>query len=187
MEKIKITNVIPEHKVMLGEQEITIKPYLSTTEIVYIVDDTCQKAKELIEEKSDDSVVLCSALSNMNMLITYFVTNIDVEDLEIEDITKMGVLSLLRQYVENYDLVRDILISGLSMMFNGLILDKLSNIASLEDLESAEKNISNYMNDDKNSANLSKLVEVMLANNPAIAKAINGEMKDGNKEQPRTN
>ena len=99
----------------------------------------------------------------------------------------MGVLSLLRQYVENYDFVRDILISGLSMMFNGLILDKLSNIASLEDLESTEKNISNYMNDDKNSANLSKLVEVMLANNPAIAKAINGEMKDGNKEQPRTN
>ena len=48
----------------------------------------------------------------------------------------------------------------------------MSQIASSEDLSNAEEQIKGYMEGDS-SDKVKELIEIMLANNPALAKALN--------------
>ena len=55
------------------------------------------------------------------------------------------------------------------MIGNGLIIEQLGNIASLDDLQKAENQIEDYMHNDEYSDKIKGLIEVMLANNPKVA------------------
>ena len=188
MERIKLNFSETIHKVMLGEQEIEIKPWIEADEALYIISDVLEKTRQNILNKSDDHIVLYWAIAQMNMLIAQFATNIDLEDVDIESLGKTGIFKLLEENVTNYNMIKDMVIVGLEMLFNGLILDKLSDVASLDDLENANDKIEKYMTSNENSDKVKSLIEVMLANNPRLASELDkmntpGDGKDGGNEK----
>lgn len=155
--------------VKIGDVSIKIKPWISLAEAVYIVDESCFYGKQLIDEKQSDATVLVSALTKMDMLITLLATNIDMDDLDADDLGSAGIFNIVREKVLNYDNIKSAVISVLGMIGDGLIISQLGNVASIDDLEKAQGQIDDYMNNKETSDKMKELIEVMLANNPKVA------------------
>ena len=156
----------------IGDNTIKIKSWLNTEEVAYIVDESCAYFKELIGEDNSDAVVLVSTLLKMDMLTVLLATNLDVEGLDANQIGATGLFDAIHSKLLNYNLIKDSVIAGMNMIGNGLIINQMSQIASIEDLSNAEEQIKGYMEGD-NSDKIKELIEVMLANNPMLANALN--------------
>lgn len=179
-EKVKIEFDDMEYEnFQIGDKTIKIRPWLSLGEMVYIVETVCTYGKELILNGKSDAIVLVSALVKMEMLITALATNIDMEDVEADKLGEAGIFRFVKEKVLNYDLIKTSIIAGLGMLGDGLIIKQLGNIASLDDLEKAQEKIDGYMKDENNSEKVKSLIEIMLANNPAVAKEINNLVPTG--------
>lgn len=172
--------------VKIGEQTIKIKPWLSLGEMVYIVENVCNYGKELILAGKSDAVVLISALAKMEMLITALSTNIDMDDIEADELGEAGVFNIIREKVLNYDLIKTAIISGLGMLGDGLIIQQLGNIASIDDLEKAQEKIDTYMHDETKSEQVKQLIEIMLANNPKVANELDKTIPSGDDDNGDT-
>lgn len=172
--------------VKIGEQTIKIKPWLSLGEMVYIVENVCDYGKELILAGKSDAVVLISALAKMEMLITALSTNIDMNDIEADELGEAGVFNIIREKVLNYDLIKTAIISGLGMLGDGLIIQQLGNIASIDDLEKAQEKIDTYMHDETKSEQVKQLIEIMLANNPKVANELDKAIPSGDDDNGDT-
>ena len=172
----------------IGDKTIKVKPWLSLGEMVYVIETVCDYSKELILNGKSDAIVLISALIKMEMLITALATNIDMEEIEADDLGEAGIFNVVKEKVLNYDLIKTSVIAGLGMLGDGLIIKQLGNIASLDDLEKAQEKIDSYMNDENKSEQVKNLIEIMLANNPTVAKELNNlipsgeDNKNGDKE-----
>ena len=103
------------------------------------------------------------------MLMAYFATNIELDDIDISMLGATPIFRWLEQDVNNYTIIKDSVLAGLDMTFNGLVLEQVSNISSVEEIEKAQEDIMNLVTKTEQSNNLTKLIEVMLANNPKIA------------------
>ena len=188
-EKIKIDfkkKAIGNFKV--GDQTVKVKPWLEMGEVAYIIDETCIYFKDLIAQNQSDAIVLVSTLAKMNMLITALATNIDLNDVEADVVGQSGIFNIIQEKVLNYNLIKDAVLSGMSMIGDGLIIGQLGNIASLDDLEKAQNQISDYMQNDEYSEKVKGLIEVMLANNPKVANeleklTISGDDSNGGNEK----
>jgi hypothetical protein len=80
-----------------------------------------------------------------------------------------GIFNIVKEKVLNYDNIKSAVISVLGMIGDGLIISQLGNVASLDDLEKAQTQIDDYMNNKETSDKMKELIEVMLANNPKVA------------------
>lgn len=181
--KIKLkTNKLETIKHTIDEQVIEITPWVEASKAIYIIDECCKMAKNMIKDKNDDSVVLYSTMAQMNMLVAYFTTNLDLEDLDIEEIGKTNLFKWLAEDVMNYEMIKSSIIAGLNMLNCGVIIEQLSNVASIEDLSKAQNEIANYMKNEENSDKINKLIETMLANNPKLASTLNDSIVAGDKE-----
>lgn len=156
----------------IGDNTVKIKTWLNTEEVAYIVDESCAYFRELVGEDNSDAVVLVSTLLKMDMLTVLLATNLDVEGLDANQIGATGLFDAIRNKLLNYNLIKDSVIAGMNMIGNGLIINQMSQIASIEDLSDAEEQIKGYMESDS-SDKVKELIEIMLANNPALAKALN--------------
>lgn len=156
----------------IGDNTVKIKTWLNTEEVAYIVDESCAYFRELVGEDNSDAVVLVSTLLKMDMLTVLLATNLDVEGLDANQIGATGLFDAVRNKLLNYNLIKDSVIAGMNMIGNGLIINQMSQIASIEDLSDAEEQIKGYMESDS-SDKVKELIEIMLANNPALAKALN--------------
>lgn len=188
-EKIKIDfkkKAIGSFKV--GEQTIKVKPWLDIKEAAFIVDESCSYFKDLISQNQSDAIATSLAFAKMNLLITALATNLDLEDIDADVVGSAGIFNIMEEKVMNYNIIKDSVLSGMNMIGNGLIIDQLSNIASLDDLEKAQNQISDYMQNNEYSDKVKGLIEVMLANNPKVANeleklTISGdENNDGDKK-----
>lgn len=159
----------------IGDNTVKIKTWLNTEEVAYIVDESCAYFKELIGEDNSDAVILVSTLLKMDMLTVLLATNLDVEGLDANQIGATGLFDAIRNKLLNYNLIKDSVIAGMNMIGNGLIINQMSQIASIEDLSDAEEQIKGYMEGDS-SDKVKELIEIMLANNPALAKALNNSI-----------
>lgn len=159
----------------IGDNTVKIKTWLNTEEVAYIVDESCAYFKELVGEDNSDAVVLVSTLLKMDMLTVLLATNLDVEGLDANQIGATGLFDAIRNKLLNYNLIKDSVIAGMNMIGNGLIINQMSQIASIEDLSNAEEQIKGYMEGD-NSDKIKELIEVMLANNPMLANALNNSV-----------
>lgn len=159
----------------IGDNTVKIKTWLNTEEVAYIVDESCAYFKELVGEDNSDAVVLVSTLLKMDMLTVLLATNLDVEGLDANQIGATGLFDAIRNKLLNYNLIKDSVIAGMNMIGNGLIISQMSQIASIEDLSNAEEQIKGYMEGD-NSDKIKELIEVMLANNPMLANALNNSV-----------
>lgn len=159
----------------IGDNTVKIKTWLNTEEVAYIVDESCAYFKELVGEDNSDAVVLVSTLLKMDMLTVLLATNLDVEGLDANQIGATGLFDAIRNKLLNYNLIKDSVIAGMNMIGNGLIINQMSQIASIEDLSNAEEQIKGYMEGD-NSDKIKELIEVMLANNPMLANALNNSI-----------
>ena len=190
MEKIKIDwdklkNESKNATHELGDSTIIIDKWIEPQNALYIISNSLELAKKLIQDKSDDAVVLYSVIAHMNMLMAYFATNIELDDIDISMLGETPIFRWLEQDVNNYTIIKDSVLAGLDMTFNGLVLEQVSNISSVEEIEKAQEDIMSLVTKTEQSNNLTKLIEVMLANNPKIAdelgKTIAGEA-NGTKE-----
>lgn len=159
----------------IGDNTVKIKTWLNTEEVAYIVDESCAYFKELVGEDNSDAVVLVSTLLKMDMLTVLLATNLDVEGLDANQIGATGLFDAIHNKLLNYNLIKDSVIAGMNMIGNGLIINQMSQIASIEDLSNAEEQIKGYMEGD-NSDKIKELIEVMLANNPMLANALNNSI-----------
>ena len=174
--------------VKIGDASIKIKPWLNMNEIVFIADESCAYFKDLISQNQGDAIALSFTLAKMKMLIVALATNLDIDDVEADTLGASGIFNIIEEKVLNYNMIKDIVLAGINMIGNGLIIEQLSHIASLDDLEKAQDKIDGYMQNDEYSDKVKGLIEVMLANNPMVAKELNGmissgdDNKNGNKE-----
>jgi hypothetical protein len=139
------------------------------SKVAFIVDESCAYFKDLISQNQSDAIALSFTIAKMNMLIVALATNIDVEDVDADTIGEAGIFNIVKEKVLNYNSIKDAVIAGTNMVGNGLIIEQLGNIVSLDDLQKAETQIEGYMNNDEYSEKIKGLIEVMLANNPRIA------------------
>jgi hypothetical protein len=160
----------------IGDSTVKIKTWLNTEEVAYIVDESCAYFKELIGEDDSDAVILVSTLLKMEMLIVLLATNLDIEDLDANQIGETGLFDAIHSKLFNYGLIKDSVMAGMNMIGNGLIINQMSQIASIEDLSNAENQIKGYM-EGENSDKIKELIEVMLANNPTLANALDKSIK----------
>ena len=155
--------------VKIGDSSIKIKPWLNMNEVVFIADESCAYFKDLIAQNQGDAIALAFTIAKMNMLIVALATNLDIEDIEADVLGAAGIFNIIEEKVLNYNMIKDIVIAGTHMIGNGLIIEQLGNIASLDDLQKAENQIEDYMHNDEYSDKIKGLIEVMLANNPKVA------------------
>lgn len=179
-EKIKVNfKEKPYGSFKIGDNTIKVKQWLNISEVAYIINETCSYYKDLIAQNQSDAVVLVATISKMNMLIVALATNLDLENIEADTLGGAGIFNIMQEKILNYNMIRDLVISGMSMIGDGLIIGQLGNIASIDDLEKAQNQISDYMQNDEYSEKVKGLIEVMLANNPKVANELENMITTG--------
>ena len=171
----------------IGNTPVFIKRWLNIDEVAYIIDETCSYFKQLISDGQNDAVVLTSTFAKMDMLTAFLATNVDLTDLDADEVGSTGLFNLVRENLYNYDMIKNAVIVGTSMIGDSFIIEQMGNVASLDDLEKAQNQIEGFMNKDENSDKVKFLIEAMLANNPALANELDnlvakGDVEDGIKE-----
>jgi hypothetical protein len=172
----------------IGDSVVKIKHWLSLQEVTFIVDECCSYFKELISQGQSDAIAIVYTFAKMDMLITLLATNLDLDDIDADVLGEAGVFNFIQEKVLNYNEIKSAIVIGSNMIGDGMIIEQLSNIASLDDLENAQSKISDYMNNDEYSDKVKGLIEVMLANNPKVASELekvvsNGDDVNGGNEE----
>ena len=187
-DKVKI-NINKDLKeiVKLGDVSVEIRRWLNIDEVAYIIDETCSYFKQLIGDGQNDAVVLTATFAKMDMLIALLATNVDLTDLDADEVGSSGLFNIVKANLYNYDMIKNAVVVGASMIGDSFIIEQMGNIASLDDLEKAQNQIEGFMNKEENSDKVKVLIETMLANNPALANELDnlsskGDVANGVKE-----
>lgn len=159
----------------IGDASVKIKSWINSDEVAYIVNDVLYNFKETIQQE-EDAVALVGALLRMDLLIVALATNLDINELTADEVGATGLFNAIHEKVLNYGLIKDAVISGMNIAGDGIIVDKIGDMATVEELEKTTEQIKEQFEANPEKAN--ELVKIMLANNPALAKELNRNLEE---------
>ena len=165
--KLNITEIDNVVEKEICGQKIKFNTYLNQESCLFVISECLDRFIESNNETRNFIIAMNETIRTMNIALCYLSTNIEIENISYDDLYIIGIFKEIKETLINYDEIKTIVISCITLIFDYVIYNTLEKIPSNEQMIDNLEKIKEIFTSNPEKAK--EFANIIIANHPELS------------------